>query len=93
MADYIKSYLQNSTAHGFRYLVFRLPGNGGAFGHWYKGVAHPTRNPRVLWALAIVLSLTASVALVCSSIRETSRRPVLTTTDYIPIQVSLVSAL
>ncbi len=83
MEDHLKSYLTNSTAHGFRYLVVKLRGDG-------KGRPMlPLPPSRVMWFVAIALSFTASAFLVASSIRETKDHPVMTTTAFVPIQVQV----
>ncbi len=84
MEDHLKSYLTNSTAHGFRYLVVKLRGDGEG------GPPLPLPPRRMMWFVAIALSFTASAFLVASSIRETKDHPVMTTTAFVPIQVPAV---
>ncbi len=84
MEAHLKSYLTNSTAHGLRYLVQRLWGEGGGS---RSRVFLPVACSRTAWAVAITLSFAASAYLVATSLTEAHDHPVLTTTEYVPIQV------
>ncbi len=85
MEDYLRSYLRSSSAHGFGYLAGSDQHPTGVGGR--TCLRHALR---IAWLAAIAVSFTLSALLVISSLRDTQRNPVLTTTDYVPIQVHLV---
>ncbi len=76
MAQLARSYLEQTSAHGFgRLLSGDDRGNGGRF--------------RWLWAVAIAASFTAAGVFVITSVQEAHLSPVATDIEYVPTHVSL----
>ncbi len=75
MKQYMRRYLSLSSVHGLQHV----------------GDARQPLLVRAAWSTAVAASMTISAVMVSSSLRETGLNPIVTTTDYVPVQVQYSS--